>query len=288
MEELSHLPADKQRDILEILEIIKEIALPEKVILFGSFARGDWVDDEYVEDGIIYSYRSDFDFLVVIKDEIKEKEFELMSKIENRTLGFSNDVSPIVHSLEYINKGLSTGQYFFRDIVKEGKVLYDNNKAKFAEVSLISPEVQKLLYNQYYDNWILSGSNFLEGTKILFDNALKNNMPLNQVIFNLNQSVEKFFGGILLIYTGYKPKTHNIKTLRKYAKHISDELNSIFIAPGGDSEDLRLFDLLNKSYIDSRYQNGYKVAPNDLISLIEKVNKLEQIVISLAKSKYRC
>ncbi len=287
METLRQLPADKQRDILEILEIIKEKALPEKVILFGSFARGDWVDDEYVEGGATYSYRSDFDFLVVIKNELKEKDFEITSKIENRTIGFSNDVSPIVHSLDYINKGLSTGQYFFRDIVKEGKVLFDNNISKFAEVSAISPKVHKELYKQYYENWIVSGSNFLDGTKALLYNALQNGKPLNQVIFNLNQSVERFFGGLLLIYTGYKPKTHNIKVLRKYAKHISDELNLIFGAPGGDPEDLRLFDLLNKSYIDSRYQNGYKIDVSDLKKLIIKVNKLEQVAISLAKEKHK-
>lgn len=32
---LSHLPEAKQKEILEILEIIKEEAQPEKVILFG-------------------------------------------------------------------------------------------------------------------------------------------------------------------------------------------------------------------------------------------------------------
>lgn len=35
---LDHLPADKQKEIGEILEIIKEEASPEKVILFGSHA----------------------------------------------------------------------------------------------------------------------------------------------------------------------------------------------------------------------------------------------------------
>lgn len=37
----SQLPADKLRDILEILGIIKEEANPEKVILFGSHAKDD-------------------------------------------------------------------------------------------------------------------------------------------------------------------------------------------------------------------------------------------------------
>ncbi len=285
MEKLAHLPLDKREQILEILEIIKDVALPEKVILFGSFARGDWVDDEYQEGGATYSYRSDFDFLVVLNNELKEKEYEIVSKIENRTLGFDHDVSPIVHTIEYINKGLSSGQYFFKDIIKEGIVLYDSNNVVFSSLEIISPENEYQLIKQYYENWIISGSEFLEGTKILFKNALDKKSSLNQVIFNLNQSVEKFYGGILLIYTGYKPKTHKIKIYRKYSKHISQELNQLFNFPIGDSEEVRLFDILNKSYIDSRYQEGYFIDVVDLKKLIEKGERLEKVVIKLSKVK---
>ncbi|QBR13554.1 HEPN domain-containing protein [Sphingobacterium sp. CZ-2] len=285
MEKLAHLPLDKREKILEILEIIKDVALPEKVILFGSFARGDWVDDEYQEGGATYSYRSDFDFLVVLNNELKEKEYEIVSKIENRTLGFDHDVSPIVHTIEYINKGLSSGQYFFKDIIKEGIVLYDSNNIVFSSLEIISPENEYQLIKQYYENWIISGSEFLEGTKILFKNALDKKSSLNQVIFNLNQSVEKFYGGILLIYTGYKPKTHKIKIYRKYSKHISQELNQVFNFPIGDSEEVRLFDILNKSYIDSRYQEGYFIDVVDLKKLIEKGERLEKVVIKLSKVK---
>ncbi|WP_099364891.1 HEPN domain-containing protein [Sphingobacterium sp. 1.A.4] len=285
MEKLAHLPLDKREQILDILEIIKDVALPEKVILFGSFARGDWVDDEYQEGGATYSYRSDFDFLVVLNNELKEKEYEIVSKIENRTLGFDHDVSPIVHTIEYINKGLSSGQYFFKDIIKEGIVLYDSNNVVFSSLEIISPENEYQLIKQYYENWIISGSEFLEGTKILFKNALDKKSSLNQVIFNLNQSIEKFYGGILLIYTGYKPKTHKIKIYRKYSKHISQELNQLFNFPIGDSEEVRLFDILNKSYIDSRYQEGYFIDVVDLKKLIEKGERLEKVVIKLSKVK---
>jgi predicted nucleotidyltransferase len=37
------------------------------VILFGSFARGTWVFDRYSEDGILYQYSSDYDFLIITK-----------------------------------------------------------------------------------------------------------------------------------------------------------------------------------------------------------------------------
>ncbi|AJG33300.1 nucleotidyltransferase domain-containing protein [Rickettsia rickettsii str. 'Sheila Smith'] len=34
------------------------------IILYGWYARGDWVKDMYTEDHTTYSYTSDFDLLV--------------------------------------------------------------------------------------------------------------------------------------------------------------------------------------------------------------------------------
>lgn len=102
-----------------------EVAIPEKVILFGSYAKGKWVDDVTVEDGVTFIYQSDFDFLVVTKDN-STKEFELKSKIENEAVNSVRGiVSPLVHSIDYINEGLSIGQYFFKEIIEEGILLFD-------------------------------------------------------------------------------------------------------------------------------------------------------------------
>jgi len=52
--------------------IVKEIlAMAESkiamIILFGSYARGDWVQDEYTRGHITYSYQSDLDLMLVLK-----------------------------------------------------------------------------------------------------------------------------------------------------------------------------------------------------------------------------
>ena len=283
--ELSHLPMRKQEDLADIVKIIQEIASPEKIILFGSHASDKWIEDEYEEEGATYSYISDYDILVVLSPHDKGKEHEIASKIENRTLNYMNDVSPIVHSIDYVNKGLENGQYFFRDIVREGLVLFDTGRFVFSESMPLSKNQEKRRALQNYENWIEIGSAFLEGTLLLLNIALNKGKDLRQVIFNLNQSAEKFYGGILLIYTGYKPKTHRLKIYRKYSKNISDELNEIFKVPFADEEEYRLFEVLNKSYLDSRYQDGYSVEIEDLLKLVEKVKKLEEISIKLCKSR---
>ncbi|MBL1409003.1 HEPN domain-containing protein [Sphingobacterium faecale] len=282
---LSHLPEHKQNELAEIVEVIREVTDPAKIILFGSHTSDKWVEDEYEERGATYSYISDYDILVVIPDGDKDKEHDIASKIENRTLKYKNDVSPIVHSFNYVNKGLETGQYFFRDIIKEGIVLFDTEGCAFSEPKPLSREQEKELTVRNFDNWIKTGSSFLDGTKVLFDNAQQKGLDFRQVVFNLNQTAEKFYGGLLLVYTGYKPKTHKLKVYRKYSKHIDEELNKIFKYPIDDREEYRLFDILNKAYLDARYQDDYSIDIEDLRKLIAKVEKIELSVKELCNRR---
>mgnify|MGYP001419239043 FL=1 len=62
---LQRLPASKQEDLALITEVIKERVKPEMIILVGSHARGNWIDDTYREPGVTFQYKSDYDILVV-------------------------------------------------------------------------------------------------------------------------------------------------------------------------------------------------------------------------------
>lgn len=285
MNQIGHLPDHKQRELAEIVTIIKEVTEPAKIILFGSHASDKWVEDEYVEDGAIYSYISDYDLLVVLAETDTDREHDVASKIENRTLQYKNDVSPIVHSITYINQGLDSGQYFFSDIVHKGIVLFDDGNYSFSESKPLTREQERASAIQNFDKWVESGSRFLEITRVSLKNALDNNKPLNEVVFILNQAAEKFYGGVLLVYTGYKPKTHRLKVYRKYSKHISEELNQVFKYPVADANEYRLFDILNKSYLDARYQDDYSISFADLNTLIAKVEQLESVTLKICEEK---
>lgn len=276
---LSHLPAVKQKEIREILEIIKEEAKPEKIILFGSHTTDNWVEDEYVEDGITFSYISDYDFLVVTKNN-NEKEHAIISHIENRTEHINNAVSPIVHDIEYINQGLRFGQYFFTDIIREGILLYDTENVQFDKPQKLSPKEEQEKAQGYFDIWYPQGRSFLKGAVFhLSENDLRVG------VFSLHQATECFYNTALLVFTGYKPKTHNLQKLRNYAKHISLELFQIFRTPPSDEQEYHLFDLLKRGYIDARYKLDYTITAEELKILIEKVSRMQDIIGRICKDK---
>lgn len=279
MEELRHLPMDKQHDVLEILEIIKEIALPEKVILFGSFARGDWVDDEYVEGGTTYSYRSDFDFLVVTKGS-KLKEFDIRNRIENRTRIYKHPVNPLVHELEHVNYGLERGQYFFKSIIEGGILLYDTGASAFAKPRALTKDEQREQALLYFENWVESGVRMFRIAELALKASYEENFVLNEIMFLLHQTVEKLYAGLGLVFYGYKPKTHSIKEYKNYTKGISSEIDNMFISPKGSLEEKRLFEILQKSYIDARYKSDYYVSRGDVETIISEVKKLKRAIVN--------
>ncbi len=93
--------------ILELVEAIKKHDNVEKIILFGSLARGD--ADKY----------SDIDIVVIQKTD---KRF-IDRLLEFVNLPVSCDI--LVYTPEEFQNMLEQGNYFIKKVVSEGKILYE-------------------------------------------------------------------------------------------------------------------------------------------------------------------
>ena len=94
--------------------------------------------------------------------------------------------------------------------------------------------------------------------------------------FHLHQSVENFLRTISLVYILYSPKNHNLDELIRGCKAYTTELCKAF--PRNTSEEERLFDLLQRSYIESRYNPDFEITKDDIRALVPKIELLKQIV----------
>ena len=91
------------------------------IILFGSYARGDWVEDIYTEGHITYEYISDFDILVLTRLKKTANNFSKQNSVDDLILNrkaVKTPVSVIYHSVAQVNYRLKEGRYFFSDIKK--------------------------------------------------------------------------------------------------------------------------------------------------------------------------
>lgn len=116
-------------ELANIVRAITEVFISEMIILFGSYARNEWVEDKY--DDIHYRYQSDFDVLVIMKTQSEFAEAKLERDIEDvieKNENIKTPVSVIMHDTDFVNRRLSKAQYFFTDIKKEGILLYNSGK----------------------------------------------------------------------------------------------------------------------------------------------------------------
>jgi uncharacterized protein len=278
---LSHLPKHKREELKEITSIITETAEVEMITLFGSYARGDWVEDIYKEGHITYEYKSDYDVLVIVKEDNLVRKFGLWRKIESvirRRSTIRTRVTLIVHDIKEVNKALAKGQYFFTDIKKEGVLLYDSKQFELAKAQRLSPEERKQTAQQDFKYWSNNASGFFNS----FEDAFKRR-HYNIAAFQLHQATERFYMTTLLVFTHYKPKEHDIKTLGKQVNSLDPRFLTVF--PRSTPEEDRLFELLRKAYIDARYNPKYKISKKELEYLSERVKKLQRLTKEVCKER---
>ncbi len=277
---LTHLPTDKQQELSAVLEAILQVAKPVMVILFGSYSRGDWVDDRYVENGTTYEYKSDFDILVVLKVEKRippSLAKGIKQKIGKRADGFT-PLGLIFHGIDFLNRELEEGNYFFADIEREGTMLYDNGQFQLAEAKLLSPNERAKKAQMYFDNWLTTANEFFQMYSLAMENKL-----FKRAIFELHQATESYYMAILLVFNDYKPKLHEIDLLGKDAEMADVRFKIAF--PRKTAEESQLFLLLKRAYVDSRYKMGYSVEKEDLEYLSERVAKLKELTELVCREK---
>src|ERR1044071_3816629 len=278
---LAHLPIHKREEIKEIASIIKANAEVEMIILFGSYARGTWVEDIYTEGHITYEYKSDYDILVIVKEHGAVRKLGLWNKIENiidRRSLIQTHMTLIVHDIKEINRALRRKHYFFTDIKKEGVLLYDSKRFELAKAQRLSPEERKQTAQADFKYWFKSANEFL----IDFGHAFKRR-SYSKAAFELHQATERFYMTVLLVFTHYKPKEHDIKKLGKQVNTFDPRFLPIFACSTQEEE--RLFELLRKAYIDARYNLSYRVTKKELEYLAERVKKLQRVTKAVCQER---
>jgi predicted nucleotidyltransferase len=258
------------------------------IILFGSYAKGTWVRDWYVEGHITYSYESDLDILVVTKSPkyrgLKGASFEsdLTKRLERKGLRGKTFGAPwvtfVVEPIKYLNQQLEKSQYFFSDLKKEGILLYDSGEFTLAEPKDLNQEERKQIAKDDLEVWFGSGAEFLLGVDFYTNKSL-----LNKAAFLLHQATESFYSAILLVFTGYKPRLHDIEKLGSLASNYSDELLKIF--PRDTKEQEEIFVLLKSAYTEARYNKNYKITEEQLLYLTKRIEKLKSVTEEICKRR---
>jgi HEPN domain-containing protein len=272
---LDHLPEDKRRKIEAMAAKIRAEA-PDvgMIVLFGSHARSNWVSD--LETG----YVSDYDLLVVVESPEMAEDHPRWGPIESAIQVFArpSTATLIVHDFRELNQQIRRGHFFFAEVWEQGIVLYDAKRFTLARPKTKTPEERRELAQEYFDHWFVSAGEFFEHYE--FACARKTN---NIAAFQLHQATERYFATALLVFTETKPRSHDLDALGKMVAPLHPLLAEPFRR--ATEEDERLFTLLKKAYIESRYSKSYRITAEELAILGARVQDLAKRVEQACREK---
>jgi predicted nucleotidyltransferase/HEPN domain-containing protein len=249
---IPHLPAIKQRQLCAITRIIRATADVERVVLFGSHARGDWVEDR------ASGYLSDYDLAVLVRDPGLAADEALWADCQERAREVAGDtpVSLIAHTVDDVRKQLARGSSFFRDVVTEGVALYDAGRVAIAVPELTPAQRLKLAQ--------ISFTRYFEHAAALYRSFERNLAHGSHAIaaFELHQVAETIYKAVLLVFTAYQPKLHDLDELGRRCARAAPGIVPLVPLDAPNRE--RLAALLRAGYVDARYSFGFEVSRADL------------------------
>ncbi len=291
---LEHLPPGKQLELEHVVaglfeEFDEAISTASgewkkqgrilKIILFGSYARGGWVDEPHTAKG----YRSDYDLLIIVNHKKLTDRVAVWAKASERfyrefaiTHQLSAPVNFIVHTLQEVNDALAHGRYFFMDIAKDGIALYESDDTELHKPKPKTPEQALALAKEYFDEWFPAATKRFEGAQFYRDKGY-----LKDSAFDYHQAAERLYNCVLLVLTSYSPHVHNIGFLRSQAERLDSRL--IWAWPRESHVDRARFEKLKEAYVKARFSSHYMATEDELgwyNGCIEELGRAVQTICS--------
>ena len=294
--DLDHLPANKQRELERVLQLIFEefedafaLARHEwkkkgrvlKVILYGSYARGNWVDEPHTAKG----YKSDYDLLIIVNDKRLTDRVKYWAKVDDRLMReygiagtIKTPVNFIVHTLGEVNDGLAHGRYFFIDVVRDGIALYESDDTELHEPKPKTPHAALDMAKEYFEEWFPSAARFKKAAEFLAADG-----GFREAAFNMHQAAERMYHCVLLVVSFYTPHVHNLGFLRTQAERLDARLTHVW--PGGNRKQRAMFEKLREAYVKARYSKHYRISAEELTWLGERVEELGRVVHEICSER---
>src|SRR5690606_22590432 len=245
-----------------------------KIILFGSHARGDWVDAPLSAN----QYKSDYDILVIVSQKEMTDRAAYWAKAEERLIRaytiektLRTPVNFIVHCLHEVNDGLAHGRVFFMEVAKDGIALYEADDRELATPKPKTSEQALATAREYFEDGFPSAMKRYEFARFGIDKGY-----LKDAAFDMHQTTERLYACLLLTLTYYTPYNHNIAFLRSLAEGLDRRLYGIW--PEANRRERAMFQKLKEAYTKARYSKHYKITEEELAWLGARVEELGRVV----------
>ncbi len=278
---LNHLPDNKVKELETITQRIVETGMVSVILLYGSYARGDWKETIGGRSG----KKSDYDILVLTKDErdcqdLKNKLFRMFDN-------FATVVQPLVETLGFVNMHLRERQYFFTEIKQEGIILYAEDNVELAKPENLSATRLREIAELDFKQWFRKAQINYEDALGHIEKGSNDKVYFQTSAFDLQQCVENCYTSIEMAFSRNNPYEHRLNILRMNAKRYVPEIDNYF--PQNTDKERYLFFHLDAAYIGGRYidEQHYKVTKKQLYYWEKEAQNLLAITEKVCRQKIK-
>ena len=257
-------------DLKRLIALIEKVVKPEVIYLLGSASTKKTITSLFSPSGYETALGNDY-FILVLLNNFREKSISQWQDQIEQVCYAAMPITCIVLETATFQQWLKVGHRFARLLAQSGTVIYNPHNISFSLTGDYDPIVESSTIERQYRAGLLKAQEFLAGADLY---SIRKHHSL--ALFMLHQAIEQALGTLLKIGMGYYSCSHNIERLLRYVSWVDGQVRDLF--PMYTESEKKLFTLLQKAYIDSRYGVDYTVHYQDLVTITERVRLLVSIL----------
>lgn len=259
----------------KLVSLILELIKPDMIYLLGASLYRRRSESIFCPEAPSSQYYSDYFFLILINNGNGKALYEWQDKIEQHCSSFL-PVTTIVLETTTFNDWLQCGHLFARTVYNSSICLYNLDDISLSLPGDYDADAEQRTIQKNYTGGLNKSREFLAGADLY-----RIREQTKMAAFMLHQSAEQALRTLLKIGTGFHSCTHNLERLLRYGSMVSYQLPDVF--PRKTENEKRLFGLLQKAYIDTRYTENYTINNTDLGLLTARVNRIIELLAGTGK-----
>ncbi len=262
-------PLPDSGHLSQIVESIIASVSPEKIYLLAAAYQNEKSQSIFMRELVETETGSSFFLLILTKETETRLIDELQDIIEHR-LGLLIPLTALVIPVHEFNGWLMKNHPFAARAYHEAKLYYDAGITPLAIPDKLYETSLSLLIKEKLVQRSKQAVEFMAGAELF---ALRKQYGL--AAFNLHQSAEQLYSGVIQFISGLRVQTHNLDKLHRYARWLAPAITAVF--PRNSNEEKEIFRWLQRAYTEGRYSGEYAVKYAVISQLTQRVKKLMEI-----------
>ncbi|MGY3054150.1 HEPN domain-containing protein [Pedobacter sp. UYEF25] len=269
---MSTIPGEPEQ-LIDLIELLIEKFKPMKIYCFGKIAESVSTTGCFHPD---HSQNTCHYFLLMVMESPTRNEHEAQDFCNTKFT--SGKITILSHGMETIDNCVAKNNRFFISVLNQAQQLYSaNGIVNLSPKFPFDPSQTLEKAKKHYSHRITLAIGFLEGAEACFKNK-----HFAVSLFMIHQVIEQCTIALVRVNLAYRSDIHHLGRQLDLCSCFSPLPSEVF---RNTKEDIRLFNILLKSYSHARYHDSFNVEQDDADKLLSRAYAFLELTKVLCEAK---